>query len=36
MNNIKVKVYKKVLKELFEKFGGAEVFINNIIDNICS
>ena len=36
MNNIKVKVYKKVLKELFEKFGGAEDFIKNIIDNICS
>ena len=36
MNNIKVKVYKKVLKELFEKFDGGEDFISNIIDNICS
>ena len=36
MNNIKVKVYKKVLKEVAEKYEGAESFINNRIDEICS
>ena len=32
MNNIKVKVYKKVLKEVAEKYDGAEDFINNRIE----
>ena len=36
MNNIKVKVDKKVLKEVTEKYDGAEDFINNRIDEICS
>ena len=36
MNNIKVKVYKKVLKEVAEEFEGAESFVNNRIDEICS
>ena len=36
MNNIKVKVYKKVVKEISEKYDGAEDFINNRTDEICS
>ena len=28
LNNIKVKVYKKVLKEICEKYEGVEGFIN--------
>ena len=36
MNNIKVKVYKIVLKEVAEKYDGAEDFTNNRIDKICS
>ena len=36
MNNIKVKLYKKVLKEVAEKYEGAESFLNNRIDEICS
>ena len=36
MNNIKVKVYKNVLKEISEKNDGAEDFINNRIEEICS
>ena len=36
MNNIKVKVYKKILKEVAEKYDGAEDFINNRIDEIRS
>ena len=28
MNNIKVKVYKRVLEEVAEKYDGAEEFIN--------
>ena len=36
MNNLKSKVYKKVLKEVTEKYDGAEDFINNRIDEICS
>ena len=35
MNNIKVKAYKKVLKEVAEKYNEAEDFINNRIE-ICS
>ena len=36
MNNIKVKVYKRILKEVAEKYDGAEDFINKRIDEICS
>ena len=36
MNNIKIKVYKGVLKEVAEKYDGAEGFINNRTDEICS
>ena len=36
MNNIKVKVYKKALKEVAEKFEWAESFINSRIDEIFS
>ena len=34
MNNIKVNVYIKVLKEVSEKYDGAESLINNRIDEI--
>ena len=36
MNNINVKVYKKVIKEVTETYEGAESFINNRVDEICS
>ena len=36
MNNIKIKVHKKVLKELCEKYDGAGEFINDRIEEICS
>ena len=36
MNNIKVKVYKKVLKEISENYEGTEDFINSRIDETCS
>ena len=36
MNNLKIKVYKKALKEVTEKYDGAEDFINNSIDEIYS
>ena len=36
MNNINVKVYKKVMKEVTEMYEGAESFINNRVDKICS
>ena len=36
MNNLKIKVYKRVLKGVSEKCGGAEEFINTRIDQICS
>ena len=35
MNDIKVKVYKKVKKEIAGKSDGAEDFIKNRIDEIC-
>ena len=35
MNDIKVKVYKKVMKEIAGKYDGAEDFIKNRIDEIC-
>ena len=36
MNEEKVKVYRRVMKEVGEKCDGAEDFINNRIDEICS
>ena len=36
MNNAKLSVYKKVLQEVFEKFDGAEDFIKDKIEEICS
>ena len=35
MSNIKVEVYKKVLKEVAEKYEEDESFINNRTDGIC-
>ena len=35
MNNLKVKVHKRVLKEVSEKCDGAEDFMNSRIDEIC-
>ena len=36
MNNLKIKIYKRVLKEVSEKYDGAEDFINSRIEEICS
>ena len=36
LNNTKVNVYKKVLQELCEKFNGAEAYIKERIDELCS
>ena len=36
MNNLKIKIYKTVLKEVSEKYDGAEDFINRRIGEICS
>ena len=36
MNNAKLSFYKKVLPEVYEKFDGAEEFIKNKIEEICS
>ena len=36
MNNLKVKVYKTILKEVSEKYEGIEEFINSKIKEICS
>ena len=36
MNSLKIKEYKRVLKEVSEKFEGVEDFINRRIDKICS
>ena len=36
MNSAKVKVYKKVPKEVAYKYNGPEDFINNRIDETCS
>ena len=36
MNNIKIKVYKRVPKEVSKKYVGAEDFINSRIGEICS
>ena len=35
-NNTKLNVYKKVLQEVCEKFDGAEEFIKDKIEEICS
>ena len=36
MNNMKVKVYVKVFKEICEKCEGVEEFINKKLDEVCS
>ena len=36
MNSTKLYVYKKVLQEVCKKFDGAEEFIKNKIEEICS
>ena len=36
MNNLKIKVYKTIIKEVAEKYDTAEDFTNNRIDEICS
>ena len=36
MNNIKIKIYKRLLKEVSEKYDGTEDFINNKIEEIAS
>ena len=36
MSNLEIKVFKKVLKEVVEKYDGAEDVINSSIDEICS
>ena len=35
-SNLEIKVFEKVLKEVVEKYDGAEDFINSSIDEICS
>ena len=36
MNNTKLNVYKKVLHEVCEKFNGAEQYIEERIEELCS
>ena len=36
MNNTKITLYKKVLQELYEKFNGAETYIKERIEELCS
>ena len=36
MNNSKIKIYKRVLKEVSEKYYGAEEFVSSGIEQICS
>ena len=36
MNNLKMKVYKRVIKEVSENHDGAEDFIYSRIEEICS
>ena len=36
MNNLKIKIYRTVLKEVSEKHDGAKDFINSRIKEICS
>ena len=36
MNILKIKIYKRVLKDASEKYEGAEEFRNSRIEEICS
>ena len=36
MNNVKLNVYKQVLQKVCEKFNGAEDFIKERIEELCS
>ena len=36
MDSLKIKVYKRVVKEVSEKYEGAEQLINSRTDKICS
>ena len=36
MNNIKMKIYKRVLQEISEKYNEAEDFINKRTEEVCS
>ena len=36
MNILKMKIYKRVLKDVLRKYEGAEEFINGRIEKICS
>ena len=36
MNILKMKIYKRVLKDVLRKYEGAEEFINSRIEKICS
>ena len=35
MNNLKIKIYKTVLKEVSDKYDGTEEFINQKIEEMC-
>ena len=35
-NSIRIKVYKKLPKEICEKYDGAQNFLNDKIEEICS
>ena len=35
MNILKMQIYKRVLKDVSEKYEGAPPFINSIIEKIC-
>ena len=36
MNSTKINIYKKVLQEVCEKFNGAEAFVRERIEELCS
>ena len=36
MNNLKIKVYKRVLKRVSEKYDGVEDYMYSRIEKICS
>ena len=36
INNVKINVYKKVLQELCGRFNGAEAYIKERIEELCS
>ena len=36
MNNLKIKIHKRVLKEVSKKYVGTEEFINSRTEEICS